>query len=167
MDFSLLSWKADYAKSIAINANNINIAKNLRNVFPYPYTLSDAEFYVNMCIEADEKTQCTRAIVVDGKAVGSIGFFLKDDVYSKSAEIGYWLGEPFWRKGIMSCAIKLLCDFGFENYDIVRIFAEPYSHNIGSRRALEKAGFLFEGEMKKSVFKNGEFFDSCMYAIIR
>ncbi len=167
MDFSLEQWKPEYANSIALYANNINVANNLRNVFPHPYSLSDAEFYVNMCIEGDNQKQCTRAIVINGEAVGSIGFFVKDDVYSKSAEIGYWLGEPFWGKGIMSRAIKQLCDLGFENYDIVRIFAEPYSHNIGSRKALEKAGFIFEGEMKKSVFKNGVFFDSCVYANIK
>ncbi len=104
---------------------------------------------------------------MNGEAAGSIGIFLQNDVYCKSAEIGYWLGEPFWSKGIMSSAISQLCKFAFENYDLVRIYAEPFSHNTGSRRALEKAGFKLEGEFEKSVFKNNVFYNSCMYALIK
>jgi len=86
---------------------------------------------------------------------------------SKNAEIAYWLGEPFWDRGIMSEAIKQLCRTAFEQYDISRIFAEPYAQNIGSRKALEKAGFVLEGIMKKGVYKNGSFFDYCMYALVK
>ena len=167
MEFTLQKWSSEFIDDVAKYANNFAIAKNLRNAFSFPYTRQDAEWYVNSCASNDESAQCTRAIVVNGEAVGSIGFFIKDDVYSKSAEIGYWLGEPFWGKGIMSSAIAQLCSFGFENYDIVRIFAEPFSYNMGSRRALEKSGFKLEGELEKSVFKNGEFYNSCMYALIK
>ncbi|AKB32359.1 Ribosomal-protein-L7p-serine acetyltransferase [Methanosarcina siciliae HI350] len=99
--------------------------------------------------------------------MGCIAIFSKNDVYCKSAEIAYWLGEPLWGRGIMSRAIKELCKTAFEQYDTVRIFAEPYAHNIGSRKALEKAGFVLEGTMKKSVYKNGRLFDSCMYALVK
>lgn len=166
-EFTLEKWDMKYAEDVAFHANNFNVAKNLRNVFPYPYKLSDAEEYIRICMENDEINQCTRAIVVDGHAVGSIGFFLQDDVYEKNAEIGYWLGEAFWKQGIMSRAVKELCDYGFSHYDIVRIYAEPYAYNQGSRRCLEKAGFQLEGILKKNVYKNGEFFDSCIYGLVK
>lgn len=167
MDYELRKWREEDAPSIALYANNKKIADNLRNVFPFPYTLDDAKEYVTMCIGGNKARQCVRAIVVNGEAVGSIGLFLKDDVYCKSAELGYWLGEPFWGHGIMSDAISGLCGLAFSQYDIVRIFAEPYAYNIGSRRALEKAGFQLEALLKKSVYKNGTFFDSCIYSLVR
>lgn len=167
MEFSLEKWSLDFVGDVAKYADNINIAKNLRNAFPNPYSLQDAENFVKSCIDGGDEKQCLRAITACGEAVGSIGFFIKDDVYCKNAELGYWLGEPFWGKGIVSSAITQICEYGFENYDIVRIYAEPYSHNIGSRKALEKAGFIYEGKLKKSVYKKGEFFDSCIYALIK
>ena len=167
MDFTLEKWTEAYISHVAKSANNKAIADNLRNAFPHPYTYEDAKGYVEFCMAADESTQCTRAIVVNGEAVGSIGIFLKDDVYCKSAEIGYWLAKPFWGRGIMSSAVRQLCAYSFEHYDIVRIFAEPYAANIGSRKVLEKAGFALEGILKKSVFKNGNLYDSCMYALIQ
>ena len=166
MEFELRKWLNSDADSVAKYANNINVANNLRNVFPHPYTIEDAKWYVNNCASNDEIHQCTRAIVVDGEAVGSIGAFIKDDVYCKSGEIGYWLGEPFWNRGIISEAIKQMCDLVFQKYGVVRIFAEPYAGNLGSRKVLEKAGFELEGILKKSVYKNGAIFDSCIYALI-
>lgn len=166
-NFELRKWQRDDIESVAKHANNKKIADNLRNVFPYPYTLKDAEGYIKFCINGDESKQCCRAITVNGEAVGSIGVFIKDDVYCKSAEVGYWLGEEFWGKGIMSQAIKEISEFAFENYDIVRIYAEPFARNVGSRRALEKAGFKLEGVLEKSVYKNGEIGDSCIYALIK
>lgn len=167
MQFELRRWKYSDADCIVKYANNLKIANNLRNAFPCPYTIDDAKLYVNNCICSSEENQCTRAIVVDGEAAGSIGVFIKDDVYCKSGEIGYWLAEPFWGNGIVSEAIKQICHFVFQNYDIIRIFAEPYAHNTGSRKALEKAGFELEGILKKSVYKNDKIFDSCIYALIK
>ena len=165
--FTLECFKENFVNDIAEYANNINVAKYLRNAFPYPYTVSDAEDYIKMCIENNNNRQICRAIVVDGKAVGSIGIFLQDDVYSKSAELGYWLAEDFWNKGIMTKAVKQLCEIAFEMFDIVRIYAEPFSVNKGSRRVLEKCGFKYEGTLIKNVYKNGEYLDSCIYALIK
>lgn len=167
MDFKLRNWKISDAQYVQKYANNKKIADNLRNAFPHPYTLQDAENYINEVVHKDEKCQCCRAIIISGEVVGSIGLFLKDDVYCKSAEIGYWLAEPYWGRGIMSSAIKYLCKFAFEQYDIVRIYAEPFEYNTGSRKALEKAGFILEGIKKKSIYKNGNFFNSCIYALIK
>ncbi len=167
MDYELRDWQIGDAESVAKYANNKEIAQNLRNVFPHPYTIENAKSYINACINSDKTRQCTKAIVVNGEAVGTIGVFLKDDVYCKSAEIGYWLGEAFWNKGIMSAAVKQICDFALEEYDIERIFAEPYAYNIGSRKVLEKAGMQLEGVLKKSIYKNGRIFDSCIYAFTK
>lgn len=167
ISFTLELWKKSYIDDVVKYADNKNIAKNLRDTFPFPYSYEDAVWYVNDCIEKGCKKQLTRAIVVDGRAVGSVGVFVKEDVYQKSAEIGYWLGEPFWGKGIMHQAVRQICQEAFLTFDIIRIFAEPFAHNIGSKRTLEKAGFSFEGIMKQSVYKYGEIFDSCMYALLK
>lgn len=166
-EFQLRAWKAEDAKSLAQSANNPNIAKNLRNVFPSPYTLEAAIWYINDSIANAEKKQINYAIVIDGQAVGSIGIFVKDDVYEKSAELGYWLSEDYWRKGIMSKAVQIICKEAFESFDIIRIFAEPFADNAGSRRVLEKAGFTYEGTMRNGIYKNAEIHSYCMYSILR
>lgn len=166
-EFQLRPWKTEDAKSLATSANNLHIAKNLRNAFPNPYTLEAAVWYINDCIANAGKNQINDAIVVDGQAVGSIGIFVKDDVYEKSAELGYWLSEDYWRKGIMSKAVQIICQEAFERFDIIRIFAEPFADNAGSRRVLEKVGFTCEGTMRNGVYKNGEIHSYCMYSVLR
>ncbi len=166
-EFKLRAWKIEDAQSLAQAADNLNIAKNLRNVFPNPYTLEAAVWYINDSIANAEKKQINYAIVADGQAVGSIGIFVKDDVYEKSAELGYWLSEDYWNKGIMSKAVQMICKEAFERFDIIRIFAEPFADNVGSRRVLEKVGFTCEGTMQNGVCKNGEIHSYCMYSILR
>lgn len=167
MSFTLRRWQENDVESVAKYANNKKIADNLRNVFPYPYTQEDACGYIMAMIAAGDSRQYACAIDVDGDAVGSIGVFLEDDIYCKNAELGYWLAEPYWGRGIMSEAIVRITNEAFNRYDIFRIHAEPFAHNIGSRRALEKAGFVLEGTFKKRIFKNSMVFDSCMYGITR
>lgn len=167
MNVELKLWDTSYIDNVAKYANNKKIADMLRDVFPHPYTLNDAEWYVNDCISNEGKNQITRAIVVNGESVGSIGIFLKDDVYRKSAELGYWLAEDLWNKGIMTIAIQEICSITFNQFDIVRIYAEPFEHNIGSRRVLEKSGFQLEGILKNNTFKNNQICSSCMYALLK
>ncbi|WP_167958256.1 GNAT family N-acetyltransferase [Anaerosporobacter faecicola] len=167
MNFELRKWKVEDAEDVAFFANNKKIADNLRNVFPYPYTLEDALGYVTSCAENTEERQICRAIVVDGRVVGSVGIFLGNDVYEKSGEIGYWLAEQYWRKGIMSRAVGQLCKEAFERFAIERIYSEPFAYNMGSRGVLEKNGFQLEGVMRKGVCKNGKIFDYCMYSLLR
>ena len=142
MEFVLRRWKEEDAASIQSYANHEKIAANLRNVFPYPYPPGAAAQYIRSCIEQEGDGQVTRAIAVDGTAVGSIGVFFGSDVYEKSAELGYWLGEPFWNQGIMSEAVVKMCRYVFSKYNIERIFAEPFA---GKRRfpagCLKKQGF--------------------------
>lgn len=168
MDFVLRPWQRSDAPDVAKYANNDRIAQNLRNIFPYPYTLANAEGFIESCIASDEKKQMFRAIEVDGRAVGSIALCLGGDVYALTAELGYWLAEDYWGQGIMTRAIRQICEEGFTQWgDLVRIYAVAYAHNAPSRRALEKAGFTLEGVLRQSVFKRNEICDSCMYALLR
>ena len=123
MKFELRKWNLEDSQDVAYYANNKKIAANLRNVFPYPYILADAEGYIRSCVENSEERQLCRAIVVNGRAAGSVGIFCGTDVYEKSAELGYWLAEEFWGKGIMTEAVKQLCQEAFERFDIVRILS--------------------------------------------
>ena len=165
--FTLRPWRQTDAEAVAAAANNPSIAANLRNVFPSPYTLADAERYVNDCIAQGEERQLTRAIIIEGRAAGSIGVFVRDDVYEKSAELGYWLAEEHWGWGVMTEAVRQACREAFSRFDILRIFAEPFADNLGSRRVLEKAGFTCEGTMRNAVYKNGQGHSCCMYALLR
>lgn len=167
MNFILCPWREEDAAAIVSHANDLGVAANLRDVFPSPYTLADGEWFVRDCMEKEGKGQLCRVVVVDGKAVGSIGLFLGSDVYRKSAEMGYWLGRAYWGRGIMTAAVKAFCKEGFAAWDIARIYAEPFAANAGSRRVLEKAGFTLEGVLRSSVYKNGSLQDSCIYAKLR
>ena len=166
-EFQLRMWRTEDAKALAQAADNPNIARNLRNIFPSPYALEDALWYINDCISGGEKKQITYAIEVDGQAAGSIGIFVKDDVYEKSAELGYWLARDCWRQGIMHRAVEQLCRKAFQTFDIVRIYAEPFSDNLGSRGVLEKAGFTLEGTMRHGVYKHGTVKSYCVYSLLR
>ena len=167
MDFILREWRRSDAADVVKYANNDKIARNLRDIFPHPYILTDAEGFIESCIAADEEEQIFRAIEVDGRAVGSISLCLGSDVYRMTAELGYWLAEDFWGQGIMAQAVRQICAEGFARWGgLVRIHAEPFAHNAGSRRVLEKAGFTLEGVLRKSVCKRGRVCDSCMYALL-
>ena len=106
-------------------------------------------------------------ITYGDKVIGSIGVFRKDNVHRLTAELGYYISEPYWGKGITTKAVQLICDYVFANTDIIRIFAEPYATNIASCRVLEKAGFQYEGTLRQNAVKNGQILDMKMYAIFK
>lgn len=165
--FELRPWRESDAPAVARCADNPRIAATLRDVFPSPYTLEDARSYIRACMEAEGDAQLCRAIVAGGEAVGSVGLFVGGDVYRRSAELGYWLAEEYWGQGIMTRAVGQICREGFERFDIVRIYAEPFADNTGSRRVLEHNGFVLEGVKRDSVYKNGRLQDSCLYALLK
>ena len=167
MLIALVPWEEKFIPDVAKYANNSRIAANLRDVFPWPYTDADAERFVRDCMEKEGAGDLFRAILAGGECVGSISVAQGGDVYRRSGELGYWLAEPFWGKGIMTWAVREICREAFEKLDIVRIYAEPYAYNTGSRRVLEKAGFTLEGILRKSVCKRGEVFDSCIYGLLK
>ncbi len=166
MDFRLRPWKIEDVDSLVKYANNLNISKNLQDRFPSPYTLEDAYDFIGMNIAKGEPTEIF-AIEVNGEAAGGIGLHQQADIQIKNAEMGYWLGEPYWGNGIMTRAIQQMVDYGFETFDITRIFARPFGTNLASQRVLEKAGFILEGRFEKTLFKNGEYLDELFYAVRR
>lgn len=167
LEFSLEPWRLELAPSLARYADNRKIAEKLRDSFPNPYSLEDAVAFITSCLDGKMEQGLMRAIVINGEAVGSIGLTLGSDIYCRSAQLGYFLGEPFWRRGIMSAAVGLICQKGFETLEIERIYAEPFLHNTASRRVLENNSFNLEGIKRCSICKNGQIYDSCMYAITR
>jgi [ribosomal protein S5]-alanine N-acetyltransferase len=156
------SFLAADATSIASVANDRRIWLQLRDIFPHPYRLADAEAWVKRVGPIEPPHAL--AIVVDGRAVGGVGIEPMTDVNCRSAEIGYWLGTNYWGRGIATEAVALVTDWAFGAHKLLRIFAQPFTSNVASRRVLEKAGYVLEGVMKRSAVKDGIVLDQCMYA---
>jgi len=161
----LREWKSGDAQAIVMHANNKNIARFLRDSFPSPYTLVDAVHWIQYANRGVNGAQL--AIVVDDEVLGSIGVEIKEDVYRKSAELGYWLGQKYWNKGIMTLAVKQMVEYAFSNLNIVRLFAYVFEDNLASCRVLEKAGFGLESVQKLAIYKHGELKDQFIYTIVR
>lgn len=162
----LRPWSIIDAPKLALIADNKNIADNLRDGFPFPYALKDAHDWLNLILRENIPPRFF-AITIQKQLIGSIGIVSKTDIYRKNFEIGYFLSEEFWGQGIATRAIKAASSYAFRDFDVVRIYAEPFSDNTGSRKALEKAGFRLEATLKKNVIKNGIIKDSCIYSILR
>jgi len=158
------NWEWRDRDAIVRYANNRKVSINLRDRFPYPYTARDARNWLDMVVDAKPVTNF--AIDVREEAVGGIGFTPQHDVERRSAEIGYWLGEPFWGRGIATEALITVTEYAFANFDLCRLYAHVFDWNAASARVLEKAGYTFEGRLKKSVTKDGQTIDQLMYAII-
>ena len=152
MKVVLREWKKSDSTALAKIANNKKIWDNVRNRLPYPYTEQDAKEW--LALVKKQKIVTTFCIEADGELAGSIGFTLKEDVYRKSAEIGYFIGENFWGQGIATEAIRQLVGYIEENFDLVRIYAEVFEHNKASMKVLEKNGFYLESIRKKAAIKN-------------
>ena len=163
MEVLLRKWRLTDAENLALLANNPNIAKNLRDSFPNPYTVEHAKQFITMALSKEPQT--IFAIEYGGNLVGGIGLHPQNDIYRTNAELGYWIGENFWGKGIVTKAIKKILPIGFSLPNIERIFAVPFGSNIGSQRVLEKTGFTLEAKLSKTLIKNGVFEDELIYAI--
>ena len=162
----LRPWSISDANQLAYIANNKNIADNLRDGLPLPYTLNDAIVWINSILPENIPPRFF-AIEVDKLVVGSIGLVSKTDIYRKNIEIGYFLDQRYWSKGIITKAIKAATSYAFKEFDIVRVYAESFADNAGSRRALEKAGFFLEATIKRNIIKNGIIKDSCIYSVLK
>jgi len=156
------SWRPEDRVSLAKYANNRKIWINLRDAFPHPYTSADAFDWIRQCSRNKPPTQF--AIASAAEAVGAIGFLLQNDIYRRSAEIGYWLGEPFWGGGITTRAVCAVTEYAFANFDLMRLFATVFAWNPASARVLEKSGYSLEGRMRKSATKDGQVIDQLLYA---
>ncbi len=158
------SWRSSDAESIVPHANNRQIWINLRDAFPHPYSVEDARKFLKRVRAMDPETFF--AIDVDGEAVGSIGFRQHDDVERCSAEIGYWLGESYWGRGITTAALRAVTGYAVRTLGLTRVYAVPFENNQASFRVLEKAGYLCEGRMRRSAIKDGKVVDQLMYAFV-
>lgn len=167
MECRLRKWRIEDKTALAALLDNRNILDNLRDGLPYPYTEKDAEEFIRAMLAADSTKTFAFAIEADGKAVGSIGVFRQENIHFRTAEMGYYIGEPYWGKGIATSAVKQACQYVFENTDIIRIFAEPFAYNKASCRVLEKAGFIFEGVLRGNAVKNGRVLDMRMYGLLK
>ena len=163
----ITKWKIEYAKDLANSLNNIKVLDNLRDGLPYPYTENDAKDFINAMLSADTNKVFAFAIVYNNKCVGSVGVFRQENIHSKTAELGYYIAEEYWGMGLMTQAVKEICDYVFDNSDVIRIYAEPFMHNIASQRVLEKNGFCCEGVLKHNAYKNGRVADMKMYAKLK
>ena len=167
MNVLLREWKLSDALSLAQAISNLNVQNNLRDGLPYPYYEKDAIDFINAMLSADKNEVFAFAIECDGKVIGSIGIFRQQNIHRRTAELGYYIAEEYWGKGIATQAVNKICDYVFQNSDILRIFAEPFSKNIASCRVLEKAGFQCEGTLRSNEVKCGKICDMKMYSLIK
>jgi ribosomal-protein-alanine N-acetyltransferase len=158
------SWRTSDVEALIRHANNYKIWLNLRDAFPHPYTRHDARAYIRSVRERVPET--TFAMAVGDEAVGSIGFVLRHDVERVSAEIGYWLAEPFWGRGIATEALVAVTKHAIETHALTRLYALPFAWNAASCRVLEKAGYVLEARLRQSAIKDGAITDQMQYAFI-
>jgi ribosomal-protein-alanine N-acetyltransferase len=159
----LRPWAAGDELSLVRHANNYKIWRNLRDSFPHPYTPTDAQQWISFAQQKSPQTLF--AVEVGGEAIGSVGLFPKSDIERLSAEIGYWIGEAIWGKGIATAAVRTLSSYGFRELGLTRIYAVPLDSNPASIRVLEKAGYVREGMMRRSAIKEGIILDQVLYAV--
>ena len=167
MNCKIRKWKLTDAKDIAVALSNKKIQDNLRDGLPYPYSEQDGIDFISSMLSANEDETFAFAITLDDKAIGSIAVFRQQNIHRQTAEMGYYIAEEYWGKGIMTDAVKQICEYVFKNSDILRIYAEPFAYNAGSCRVLEKAGFQYEGTLRNNAVKNGKVIDMKMYSLLR
>ena len=164
-EFCIRSCKLSDEKALIKYANNYNISRLLRDQFPYPYTDEDAKTWIAYACNQFPETNFV--IANDEEMFGAIGVNLQEDVNRYSAEIGYWIAEPFWGKGVATAALKAFTDFAFKKFKINRIFANVFEGNIASEKVLLKSDYTKEATLKKAVYKEGKFLDQYIYAQLK
>jgi RimJ/RimL family protein N-acetyltransferase len=162
---TLRPFRPEDAESIVRYANDRGVWLNLRDRFPHPYTPADAEKWLHLASTLPAGSQF--AITVGDNVVGGIGLHMQEDVHRLSAEIGYWLGRPFWGRGIATAAVRAVTAHAFATFDLCRLYAMVFEWNPASRRVLEKAGYTLEGRLRRSIVKDGKIIDAFLYAAIR
>ena len=160
------SWRKQDAGDLVPHANDRRVWRNLRDAFPHPYRIDDAERFIAMATQMSPETYF--AIEVNGHAVGGVGYTLHTDVERIGAELGYWLGAEFWGRGIATSVVRAVTACAFEAHpELCRLYAVPFAWNPASARVLEKAGYRREGTLRRSALKDGHVLDQWMYAIVR
>ena len=167
MECILRPWRTEDAEDLAAALNNKRVLDNLRDGLPYPYTKMDAELFISAMLAADPNRIFAFAITVNDKVVGGIGASRQENVHFRTAEMGYYISQSFWGRGLTTSAVRQFCSYTFQNTDILRIFAEPFAENIASCRVLEKSGFQLEGVLRSNAVKNGAVRDMKLYSRVR
>ena len=167
MNCGIRKWELADAKDLAAAVSNRKLQDNLRDGLPYPYTEQDGVEFISTILSADENEIFAFAITTEGKVIGSISVFRQGNIHRLTAELGYYIAEEYWGKGIMTKAVKQICKYVFDNSDILRIYAEPFAFNAASCRVLEKAGFQYEGTLRSNAIKNGKVIDMKMYSLLK
>ena len=162
---TLRPWRASDEASLQRHANNRNLSRNMRDIFPYPYTAADAKEWIEGV--KDESPTLNFAIAVDDAGVGGISLMFRGDVYRQSAEVGYWLGEAFWGRGIATDALRAITDYAFATFPIIRLEAGVFGWNPASARVLEKCGYVQEGRLRQAITKDGLVTDRLIYGLLR
>ena len=163
--YRIRSYRAGDKAALVTYADNRNVSRNQRDRFPHPYTPRAADWWLKH-VAADEP-ETSFAIATNEELIGGIGVELGEDIHHRSAEIGFWLGEPFWGRGIVTAAVTAFTPWAFERFDLLRIWAGVFETNPASARVLEKAGYAFEGRHRAAVMKDGRAMDELVYAKLR
>lgn len=166
MTLELIKWSPTLKQELIDICNDVD-RTFLSNRLPYPYTEESADWWLGMVSEHDGKNGVFRAVAADGKVVGNISIEQKADVYCKDGEIGYLLMTDYWSKGIMTEAVRQVCEIAFSELDIIRITGLVYAPNTASQRVLEKNGFVQEGLQRNAVYKGGKVYDLCLYGKLK
>ena len=167
MIVKIRKWELSDAKDLALALSNKEIQNNLRDGLPYPYTEQDGKDYISAMLSANKNETFAFAVTADNKVIGSIGVFRQENIHKRTAELGYYIAQEYWGKGIMTEAVKQICAYVFGSSDIIHIYAEPFAHNNESCRVLEKAGFQYEGTLRSNAVKNGKVIDMIMYSLLK
>ena len=160
-------WELEDARDLAAAIFNEKVQDNLRDGLPYPYTEQNGVEFISAMLSADEKETFAFAITVDNRVVGSIGVFRQGNIHRQTAELGYYIAEEYWGRGIMTDAVRQICAYVFDKSDIIRIYAEPFAHNVASCRVLEKARFQYEGTLRNNAVKKGRVIDMKVYSLLK
>ncbi|HEX9251637.1 MAG TPA: GNAT family protein [Ignavibacteriaceae bacterium] len=163
--YQIREFQLNDADAIVNNANNIEVSRFMRDSFPYPYTKENAVQWINFVKK--NYSNLSFAISDESEVIGGIGAVPQTDVHRFSAEVGFWLGQLHWNKGIISKALPVFCNYLFTNFNFNRLFANVFEGNEASKKVLEKTGFILEGTLRKSVFKGNKFVDHHIYGLLK
>jgi RimJ/RimL family protein N-acetyltransferase len=162
------TWRTGDVDALVRHANNRNVWRNLKDRFPHPYTRAHAEDWIGMNhMLLGPPVNFAIAIDVDDEAVGGVGVELLEDVQQRTANVGYWVAEPFWGRGIATRAVEFIVDYAFRTFPLDRLQASVFGWNPASARVLEKCGFALEGRLRRTVVKDDQVTDLLVYGRLR
>ena len=163
--YQIREFLANDVEAIVKNANNREVSKYMRDSFPYPYTKDNAVQWIDFVKK--NYSSLFFAIANENELIGGIGAVPQTDVHRFSAEVGFWLGQSHWNKGIITKAVPVFCNYLFSKFDFNRLTANVFEGNDASQKVLEKNGFVLEGKLRKSVFKENKFVDHYIYGLLK